>query len=249
MKNQREFSSRFESLVLDAREKVQARDSCKEKISRASNIRNLKTSLDELGFNYSKFVDKIDTVEFKKVLIKYLSSSGLTLPIGKLSSTLDTQQLTQCCTQLIGQRILNNKFQHSKVKQNKTIGNENLTSNGIDANKLKNWKKHLGQPSIDFIKTPEFLSTPSWKAVRMEALTVLGNKCCCCGKSPATGETVSLHVDHIRPRKLFPQLALDLSNLQILCSDCNFGKGNWNEIDYRTDKQKEAISKFLKKLS
>jgi 5-methylcytosine-specific restriction endonuclease McrA len=44
---------------------------------------------------------------------------------------------------------------------------------------------------------------------------------------------VRINVDHIKPRKLFPHLALSLDNLQTLCSPCNHGKGNWDMTDWR----------------
>ena len=40
---------------------------------------------------------------------------------------------------------------------------------------------------------------------------------------------VRVHVDHIKPRRLFPSLALVESNLQVLCEVCNHGKGNWDQ--------------------
>ena len=56
-------------------------------------------------------------------------------------------------------------------------------------------------------------------------------RCQCCGNSPKTGAV--LNVDHIKPRKKYPELALDINNLQILCEECNHGKGNWDETDWR----------------
>lgn len=76
-----------------------------------------------------------------------------------------------------------------------------------------------------------FLQSYEWKRVRMEALKKYGNRCQCCGATPANG--VRINVDHIKPRKLFPSLALSLSNLQVLCEDCNHGKGNWDMTDWR----------------
>jgi 5-methylcytosine-specific restriction endonuclease McrA len=43
------------------------------------------------------------------------------------------------------------------------------------------------------------------------------------------GDTLYL----IKPRKTHPHLALSVSNCQILCSDCNKGKGNWDDTDWR----------------
>ena len=79
--------------------------------------------------------------------------------------------------------------------------------------------------------SPDFLQSFEWRKVRMEALKKYGAKCQCCGATPAHGAV--MNVDHIKPRKLFPHLALDLNNLQVLCHDCNHGKGNWDMTDWR----------------
>lgn len=42
-----------------------------------------------------------------------------------------------------------------------------------------------------------------------------------------------MHVDHIKPRSLFPDLALRLENLQVLCSQCNEAKSNIDTTDWR----------------
>lgn len=85
---------------------------------------------------------------------------------------------------------------------------------------------------------PDFLETYDWRRLRMMALQKYGRRCMCCGASPDTGAV--MHVDHIKPRKLFPALALDLDNLQILCHECNHGKGNWDQTDWR-DTSSEVI--------
>ena len=77
----------------------------------------------------------------------------------------------------------------------------------------------------------DFLLTYEWRRLRMEVLKKYGAKCQCCGATPETGAII--HVDHIKPRLLFPQLALDINNLQVLCHECNHGKGNWDMTDWR----------------
>jgi 5-methylcytosine-specific restriction endonuclease McrA len=81
------------------------------------------------------------------------------------------------------------------------------------------------------VESDAFLQTYEWRKVRMEALKKYGAKCQCCGTTPAHGAI--MNVDHIKPRKLFPSLALDINNLQILCHDCNHGKSNWDMTDWR----------------
>jgi len=88
-----------------------------------------------------------------------------------------------------------------------------------------------------FESSSSFLQTYEWRRVRMLALKQHGARCQCCGISPAEGAVIN--VDHIKPRKLFPELALDVNNLQILCHDCNHGKGNWDMTDWRPDTEYE----------
>ncbi len=88
----------------------------------------------------------------------------------------------------------------------------------------------IGKSKID-VTSSEFLSSFEWRSVRMMALKKHGAVCQCCGASPKTGAV--MHVDHIKPRKTHPKLALDVSNLQVLCDQCNHGKGNWDTTDWR----------------
>jgi len=89
-----------------------------------------------------------------------------------------------------------------------------------------------------FVKSDEFLQSYEWRRVRMEVLKRDGRKCACCGASPETGAV--MNVDHIKPRKTHPELALDKNNLQVLCGDCNHGKGNWDSTDWRSSKIVDA---------
>jgi len=92
---------------------------------------------------------------------------------------------------------------------------------------LKTEKKTYKMPKVG--KT--FYSSREWRSLRVDALVKNGRKCCLCGRSPKDG--IILHVDHIKPISKFPELKLTLSNLQILCEDCNLGKSNRYDEDWR----------------
>lgn len=77
----------------------------------------------------------------------------------------------------------------------------------------------------------DFYSSRAWKILRYQAFEKYGNKCQCCGAGPS--DDIKLHVDHIKPRSKHPDLAFDLNNLQILCEDCNVGKINQWDTDWR----------------
>ncbi len=91
-------------------------------------------------------------------------------------------------------------------------------------------KKRIRNQSIE-VNSEAFLSSYEWRSLRMKALVKHGAKCQCCGNTPANGAV--MNVDHIKPRRTHPELALELSNLQILCNACNHGKGNWDQTDWR----------------
>lgn len=90
--------------------------------------------------------------------------------------------------------------------------------------------KTINQIAEDIKKSGDgFLLTPAWKELRGKVVSHYGGKCMCCGRIPKRG----VNVDHIKPRKIHPELALDFDNLQVLCWRCNKKKGNKHETDYR----------------
>lgn len=78
-----------------------------------------------------------------------------------------------------------------------------------------------------------FYSSWGWKQARYEALKRYHNRCQCCGWQPGDTAHGHLVVDHIKPRRKFPELELDPDNLQVLCNDCNMGKGANHMDDWR----------------
>lgn len=63
-----------------------------------------------------------------------------------------------------------------------------------------------------------------WPKIRFQILIRDKSTCQLCGARPSDG--VRLHVDHIKPRKHYPNLELDPTNLRVLCATCNLSKGS-----------------------
>ena len=76
--------------------------------------------------------------------------------------------------------------------------------------------------------SPKFYETREWQELRYKVIKNYERKCMVCFRT-----NLELHVDHIKPISLNPELALEFSNLQVLCRDCNLGKGNSDSIDWR----------------
>jgi len=68
-----------------------------------------------------------------------------------------------------------------------------------------------------------FYASPEWRLVREQVLQEQGSVCQHCRRRISNDYDVT--VDHIKPRSKFPELALDKSNLQVLCRRCNSAKG------------------------
>jgi 5-methylcytosine-specific restriction endonuclease McrA len=75
----------------------------------------------------------------------------------------------------------------------------------------------------------KFYQSREWMELRFKVLVKFGRKCICCFRT-----NVELHVDHIKPLSKFPDSALDENNLQVLCRECNLGKSNKFETDFRS---------------
>lgn len=101
----------------------------------------------------------------------------------------------------------------------------------IKSPKAKQAKKKKITNGLKKLKSDKFLNSHEWAKVRYKVLVKYGAICQCCGASKESGRV--MNVDHIKPRKTHPHLALDENNLQVLCSTCNKGKSNWDSTDWR----------------
>lgn len=130
---------------------------------------------------------------------------------------------------------------HAALKREQLPFEPNTTTAAIvrrqrQAAKRRGKVKWSGSPPVkpvssSFATSDAFLSSWDWLTLRYWILRKYGRRCMCCGRTPEDG--AKIHVDHIKPRSKFPQLALDEANLQILCGDCNQGKGAWDDTDWR----------------
>lgn len=70
------------------------------------------------------------------------------------------------------------------------------------------------RPSDRSRQTDPFYLSPEWRAARARVLR-RDPVCLECASAQAS------HVDHIKPRRLFPELALEVTNLRGLCAACH----------------------------
>ena len=78
----------------------------------------------------------------------------------------------------------------------------------------------------------DFYNSRDWLEIRYQALKRYGATCQCCGHPGSKDNPIQ--VDHVKLRYLHPELTLDITNLQILCKQCNMGKGYRDRTDWRT---------------
>ena len=112
-----------------------------------------------------------------------------------------------------------------------------LASIGVNPEEIKimapkNKAHRQARKNVNYSHTSSrFYDSRAWKELRYEVLREGAGACCCCGARASDG--LRIHVDHIKPRSKYPELQLNKSNLQILCEDCNYGKSNYYNDDWR----------------
>lgn len=90
-----------------------------------------------------------------------------------------------------------------------------------------------------------FYESREWLDLRYRVLQKAGGSCKLCG-CRATPEN-PIQVDHIKPRSLHPELQLAESNMQVLCRNCNQGKSNKDDTDWRFRASQEALDTLNRK--
>lgn len=170
----------------------------------------------------------VGITELQRDLLAYIKSTGSRAAVRNVS-TYSLASLALVKEGMVKPNFMSDKcFVLTHIDHIRKISKKQNKNNSAAKKKDKNnffYIDPIYASSVDFLKSYE------WRKVRMEAIKKYGSKCQCCGSSPATGAVIN--VDHIKPRKTYPQLALDINNLQVLCHECNHGKGNWDQTDWR----------------
>ena len=148
-----------------------------------------------------------------KTLIKDCYDNSIDFP--PIPRIEDFYSNSQCTTKEYYNGIV---VQYRKTKEKKLIKPEGYNQN---SKKSEN------------VNIENFYETWAWKDIRYQAIKKHGRRCMNCVQSPNKENKVVLHVDHIKPVRKYPELALNIDNLQVLCNDCNQGKGYWDETDFR----------------
>ena len=106
-------------------------------------------------------------------------------------------------------------------------------------------KNKAKRKKITRFDNESFYTSRNWRELRARVLEKYECKCMMCGRSPKAHKVI-IHVDHIKPRSKHPELSLTFNNLQLLCEDCNLGKSNKYDTDWRPDLDKQdEIDKAL----
>jgi len=108
--------------------------------------------------------------------------------------------------------------------------------NGCSRGAKVRQKKRKRDTEPDYVNSNEFLMSWEWRKLRYKVIKKFGAVCMCCRS------TDKIHVDHIKPRRKYPELALDFNNLQVLCEICNMGKSAWDETDWRPNESQNPTS-------
>jgi 5-methylcytosine-specific restriction endonuclease McrA len=125
------------------------------------------------------------------------------------------------------QRASEEKRKRKNAKQAKRAAKNSAKKERAEVFLQESIRRNARYPA----KTGDFYRTREWASVRYAALMKSDGRCKCCGASSADGAV--LHVDHIKPRSLFPSLEFSLSNLQVLCDLCNIAKSNIDMTNWK----------------
>lgn len=94
--------------------------------------------------------------------------------------------------------------------------------------------------------TDAFYKTRAWKNLSYATKRRYGARCMLCRSEG--GPDNPIVTDHIKSLRHYWHLRLDPANMQVLCTECNLGKGSRDSTDYRALSQRNHPRWWLRKL-
>lgn len=130
----------------------------------------------------------------------------------------------------IGKPVINRKDCYDQLVEMGAISKDIIAEAGSWKVALVYWVLARVEVKVDKDKATDnsFYRSSAWRKLRYSILANSSNCCAACGARSSDG--ARLHVDHIKPRSKYPEFALDPNNLQVLCEDCNIGKGDSDNL-------------------
>ncbi len=174
----------------------------------------VKRLLGSHDLDYDEIVEKARTTEFKEIFNEEYSLSIPNIP--KLSSNSELQSVIELFFFHVAHEGPSDRY---KLIRYYPYGFE--TIDRIEA--LQEYARN-NQVDIDYYNV-------EYRKKRHEVFLRDGEMCGRCGAVPKVG--VYLTIDHIKPVSKYPELFLDIDNMQVLCNECNQEKSNKHETDYR----------------
>lgn len=146
--------------------------------------------------------------------VDFLRASGVD-PVG-----WPDRQIIEKCYALLGHKSAVHYVSYASLMARYTwIGRMLPAKSGVAVDSAP-----VGHAEVPLADRRRFYRSAEWKRMRV---TILERDCSSCRLCGARGDRGAiLNVDHVRPLKFHWGLRLDPTNLQVLCSDCNEGKGN-----------------------
>ncbi len=112
------------------------------------------------------------------------------------------------------------------LKKKKTMRDQTLVPSEPDQHEKDEFCRMITKEEPYQKCENSFYDTEAWKNLRVQAFQRYGSQCLRCGNK------ANIEVDHVKPRCKYPELELDINNLQILCRDCNYRKGSKDSVQW-----------------
>jgi 5-methylcytosine-specific restriction endonuclease McrA len=174
-----------------------------------------------------------------KVLIglwrKFVSLRGVNATSTSYVSPSDTQSSTQWDASNSAEReTLRQQWQQASLKRQQQLqaGRIKEQTRLTAIAESRDWSIYERKQNAGTGNADSFYRSQRWRNLRYQAFLRYGRVCALCKRTPEVNGVV-LHVDHILPRSKYPGQQWNLENLQILCEDCNIGKGATDKTKWR----------------